>query len=565
MKEMRSASQIVFGFLPDQTVDLRGGVWRVKEWKNPRRRSEIDIEALRREIVRQAQPWRFSDMDGGFCNQLDAGAAISVVTLDEHNGVEVEPFPKIWICKTCRRISDSPESNCQCGSQLSKGQMQFVGYHDRCGVLKAPSIPKCQVHRQVRVEFPGTSSATEIVFSCPVCSLVLRRGLGFFQCQCGNGPISYNVHRAASVYIARSVVIVNPPNKEKIRAISEAGGPPKALSWLLEGMKSRTLDQALATRESLRRTLLGQGIERSLVEKMVELSGLDAGAEEARISPLIRQETEAQAVSIALAMAESRNTISDLVAGTSVSSEIGIIYRTQYPASMELAGIYSVDLIEKFPVLSGQFGYTRGGDSNTARLMPFRTRKEGYRVYAEISITEAYFIRLDPQKVAKWLKSRGHSIGTWSSEQTARVAIINLCDDFGDPNRNYSAATLDLLTLIHSFAHRLLRISAVFSGVERNSLSELLMPLHLGFFIYAASKGDFVLGGLQSIFEGELHRLIDSMVTDEHRCALDPGCLDGGGACMACLHIGEPSCRYFNLHLSREVLFGANGYLSQVT
>lgn len=87
------------------------------------------------------------------------------------------------------------------------------------------------------------------------------------------------------------------------------------------------------------------------------------------------------------------------------------------------------------------------------------------------------------------------------------------------------------------------------------------MPLHLGFFVYAAARGDFVLGGLQAVFETELDALLEDIIGAEHRCALDPGCQATGGACMACLHLGEPSCRYYNAHLNRSTLFGAHGYM----
>ena len=117
-------------------------------------------------------------------------------------------------------------------------------------------------------------------------------------------------------------------------------------------------------------------------------------------------------------------------------------------------------------------------------------------------------------------------------------------------------AGADLLTLrIHSYAHRFLRETAVFAGIERAALSELLVPRHLAFYIYAAPRGDFVLGGLQALFEGELDKLLEIVVFDEHRCALDPGCGKSGGACPACLHLGEPSCQCFNRYLSRSVLF----------
>lgn len=563
MKEYRSASQILFGFLPNQTVDLRGGVWKVKEWRNPHIRTEIDITLLRREIIKLAAPWRATNLDGGYCNQLDANAKLSVVSLDGYNGVEVEPFPKIWICRLCERISDTPDSSCPCGATSEKGQLPFVGYHDRCGTLRAPYIPRCPVHNQVRVRFPGTASGAEIRFSCPICKIETRKGFGFLPCSCGNGTLTFNVHRAASVYTPRSVVIVNPPSREKVKLIAEAGGPPKAFSWVIGGMLARTVDEAPSTKESLKRSLLSQGLDQKVVDQMVSISGIAEADQELKVPDEVRAEAEGQAVSVALAMAEARSTINDLIKGTKATSEIGMIYRVQYTASMEASGIHSVDLVDKFPVLNGHYGYTRGPfEPGLSRLMPFRgQRNEGYRVYAEIGVTEAFFIRLDPKRVARWLAREGHILNEWTDDRTARLAIITACRDYGKLGDGQNSPANSLLALIHSFSHRLLRITAVFSGVERNSLSELLAPLHLGIFIYAASKGDFVLGGLQSVFEGELHHLLDAMVYEEHRCALDPGCSDSGGACMACLHIGEPSCRYFNKHLTRDALFGSNGYL----
>jgi len=41
----------------------------------------------------------------------------------------------------------------------------------------------------------------------------------------------------------------------------------------------------------------------------------------------------------------------------------------------------------------------------------------------------------------------------------------------------------------------------------------------------------------------------------------DPGCLHSGGACMACLHLGEPSCRYYNRFPDRSTLHGPGGSL----
>jgi hypothetical protein len=90
----------------------------------------------------------------------------------------------------------------------------------------------------------------------------------------------------------------------------------------------------------------------------------------------------------------------------------------------------------------------------------------------------------------------------------------------------------------------------------------LLVPMSWGFFMYAAARVDFVLGGLQALFETELNSLLAGIVDGERRCPLDPGCSRGSGVCSACLHVGEPTCRAFNTYLDRSVLFADGGFFS---
>ena len=59
----------------------------------------------------------------------------------------------------------------------------------------------------------------------------------------------------------------------------------------------------------------------------------------------------------------------------------------------------------------------------------------------------------------------------------------------------------------------------------------------------------------------QAHLPLDPAELHDCRWPLDPGCARGAGACLACLHVGEPSCRYFNTYLDRKALFGEAGYL----
>lgn len=220
-----------------------------------------------------------------------------------------------------------------------------------------------------------------------------------------------------------------------------------------------------------------------------------------------------------------------------------------------------IELVDKFPVLTGHFGYTRGPTSpGTSRLRAYRDRSGSYIVYGDLGETEALFIKLRPQSVAEWAQARGYHLDPWTDATSARVALLR----GGDQSHASGKRSLrsDLEQLVHSYSHRFIRCTAVHAGIDRNALSELLVPLHLGFFVYAAARGDWVLGGLQAVFESELNLVLRDMVHGERRCPLDPGCTRGGGACVACLHLGEPSCRLYNTTLSRGSLFGSSGYLS---
>lgn len=565
MTETRSASQILFGYLPEQTVDLRGGIWKVREWHTVRE-PNVDLGTLRRELRRLVAPWRATQEDGGYGVDLDRHRDLVVMRLDRHNGVELEPFPKVWLCKGCKRILQRPEQKCACGHAGHPGQLQFVGVCSACGTIRQPFIPRCPEHQQVRVSFPGTSSAGEIEFDCPTCSRSLRKGFGFPRCDCGAGVLQFNVHRATTVYTPRSVVIVNPPSAERLRTIVEGGGPPRALAWVLDGMREHTMATMPITKEALRQQLTSQHLPTEVIEAMLraadEAGGLNCATGAIELPPDRVEEAQAQAVTIALAFAESRLRLVDLTNATDPKSELGVLYRERYPAAIRAAGLGNVELCDKFPVLTGMFGYTRGATApGASRLVPFRERGGAYRVYADLAETEALFSTLAPERVAAWLARRGFAMPAWTDAPTARAAIISACRVPEADGTGGNAAGAALLTLVHSFAHRMMRLAALHAGIDRNALAELLAPLHLGFYIYAAARGDFVLGGLQAVFESDLDRLLQDVVDGEHRCALDPGCRASGGACMACLHVGEPSCRYYNQYLDRNVLTGDEGYL----
>jgi hypothetical protein len=568
MRQYRSGSQILFGYLPQQTVDLGGRVWKVARW-NQAVPAAVDDGALRDELVHQAAAWEQAGNDGGFVNDLRRGVPIKVLTLNYAAGVQVEAFPRVWVCKRCGRVATTDERPCQCGAN-SWGQFHFVGYHD-CGALREPWMPQCAQHHQARIRFPGTSSATEITVDCPECGNVLRQGLGMPNCTCGAGRVTFTVHRAARVFTPRSIVIVNPPTPERVQELRDAGGAARALQWVVDGMTTRFARELGRTRSAFLRQLLAQGFVLAAATaladeavRMGQVSNDDAAS--VNLPPLQRAEAEAQAVKIAMAACESRVRIEDLATAVAPGTDLHGLYTARYSEAFQSANLESVEFVDRFPVLTGNFGFTRGeATPGASRLVAFRDNRGEYSIYSDIAETEAIFVRLSPTRVAQWLEQRGHVLDGYDDDRTARVSIIRAASIPRPGTDPPIVATpgSDLLTLVHSFCHRFIRRAAVFAGLDRNSLSEFLVPIHLGFFVFAAARGGFVLGGLQALYESELHRLLDEVVFAEHRCALDPGCQGTGSACAACLHLGEPSCRWFNRFLRRDTLFGTSGYFSR--
>jgi hypothetical protein len=282
------------------------------------------------------------------------------------------------------------------------------------------------------------------------------------------------------------------------------------------------------------------------------------------LDPERRAEAESQATTIAMALSESRVRVEDLRGATPGDSQLRHLYEARYPASLQRAGLEAIELVDRFPILTGSFGYTRGQQGpGASRLVPFKDRGRNYALYADITNTEALFVRLSPKSVLSWLKGMGFNIPDAQDAREARVSILGAAE-IPLPGEEVVADTVGsaLLTLIHSYAHRFIRLTALYAGIERSALSELLVPVHSGFFVYSSSRGDFVLGGLQALFETELDRFLDDFANGDYRCALDPGCRRGGGACMACLHLGEPSCRYYNRFLDRATLSGPRGFLT---
>ena len=568
MKTQRGVSQVVFNLLPEQTLDVSGRVWKVARWVEPRV-LPVDLDVVRSELRRVSYPWTAHGLDNGLSERL-ADDELRVIAPSVDGGVRVEPFPELWYCRQCRRLETSTDKACRCGAHVWV-QLAFVAYHD-CGRMETPWVPRCTQHHQVRLNLPRSSSTADLKFDCPVCNQPVMKegGFPFRKCECGNGTYSYNLHRAAVVYTPRSTVIVNPPSAAEAAALKTETGARRVLEWVLDGMELRKPLEGGLTIETLVAKMVAEGIPETAARIAARAVAEQGGgvSEDAPVAPLSLDSNHADvatqaALRLAYATASGRTLAADLADAAGPATKPR--YQIKYPAAMSGARLEAVELLEDFPVLNACYGYTRGGKAaGESALRWFRTGSGAPRIHGQLSRTEALLFRLDPMAVIHWLGGRGHGLGaTPRDARDARLKVLEIVTmpaAGDDPALDTAGA--DLLRLVHSYAHRVMRRMASFAGIDRDSLSEYLVPEHLSFAVYATARGDFVLGGLQALFEQDLADALADVLGGEHRCPLDPGCAAHGGACVACLHTGEPSCRVFNQFLDRRVLFGSNGYLS---
>ena len=79
------------------------------------------------------------------------------------------------------------------------------------------------------------------------------------------------------------------------------------------------------------------------------------------------------------------------------------VYEKDYTHWLERAGFSAVDHTDRFPILIGAFGYTRGNpnDPKESALVPFITDNDEFVVYGEIIETEAYLGQARPPTGSK--------------------------------------------------------------------------------------------------------------------------------------------------------------------
>ena len=241
-------------------------------------------------------------------------------------------------------------------------------------------------------------------------------------------------------------------------------------------------------------------------------------------------------------------TYSDFIETDSFKKEEWSVFKKKFK-------INEITYLEKLRLISATVGLVRGINKSDENFSPHfepiwddpsMVNRDHFSAYINPYDTEGLLIDFDKQAVFEWLKENSF-LSSEQEKKTPEEFLLGL-----DKNsKEYEM----IRTLLHTLAHTLIKKSAIHTGIDSNSCSEMIFTNNCAILIYSTSNIN--IGGFGHVFENYLFDLFNESDYELRQCIYDPVCNsnDGSkGSCFACLHLPEHVCRYHNQFLDRDIL-----------
>lgn len=246
---------------------------------------------------------------------------------------------------------------------------------------------------------------------------------------------------------------------------------------------------------------------------------------------------------------------------------------------LESLGIADMGLIREFDLCRFSFGYSRveaGPVLHDKRHMDMPVRLNlfptvhhenvlKHPVYVVQQGNEALYVRLEPAAVMHWLQGlECQDMFRLNADERMGAGILAVAYPMGPfldhlPQSDAPRAYLYLYTLLHSYAHLIMKYVSEYSGLDPGSLGEYIFPADLAFVVYRNGT-TMDLGNLSAMWRNSGTAMLAAMLSHKAtQCGTGSLCTFRGGACPDCLMVPEPSCIASNKLLSRSVLRSIGG------
>ncbi len=622
LKMNRGKNQIMYSYLPGYTFDFdkSSAIAQIESIRGIQR-TDLNLHLILQAIRNQAAAW-------GDLAPVFADPRRDQFVLLEPKKVYARLFPKVFWCQNrqCGRVFDYSRSDtipkqgtCPTCKRGRLAQLRFVKIH-RCGDIKPLTPPyeckSCKTKNQFALDTRGSERISQFVWVCRKCGHRTSVFAGYcsacnWEALSGENDnkkkqMSIEVHRANRVFYPHYAVLLNQPGAEVNRLLGIDKWEVVAGGFFMElpELAGKTVREfANEQRQSAASTF-------TLSE--AEIAQFKAkGYTDDQIKLLTQMQTE-----LTDTRQQQQISLSPASISQSLTRQTGVPERVWLSAGQELLeavlpfqsnqtqnlftlpnpnteqaqaqglvsqlGLAQLSLASDFPMTHVTFGYSRAEYTpRDCRLNPFPADREHqgkFPLFVDTIQADAIIVRLDPQRVWRWLEKNNLKVslpkGATDAQKAQRAHFVQLFSDLSDPNIQQESVTLTqtltanyiearmVFGLLHTMSHLFLKKAALLCGLDRISLAEYVLPRALMFAIYSNHRFGATIGALSSLFEQSLPDWLGQVMGDTRRCIYDPVCQSQGGNCHACTHLAETSCRFFNLNLGRPFLFG--GYDAKI-
>ena len=250
------------------------------------------------------------------------------------------------------------------------------------------------------------------------------------------------------------------------------------------------------------------------------------------------------------------------------------------------AKIYNAIVSHDIEIVNAAYGYTRivTDPANTSEMyknlgnklkLKAFLDKGKYKVYTSLLNTEGILFEIDRVKIFEWLLENeiiDDDINLNDENEVKSWFLNNIdtkeIDTFSEIEyiNKKQKITKCVYGLIHTISHLLMRSAGVYSGLNKDSISELIFPSVTSIYLYSTTIQGITMGSLSGMFEENYKAFISSAISDYEMCMFDPICMERqNGSCVACTILNETSCAHFNKDLSRAYLFGGEINIDEKT
>ncbi|WP_169815369.1 hypothetical protein [Nocardia yamanashiensis] len=503
--------------------------------------------------------------------------------------LQAQRFPNTFICPKCgafRHVQlreQPPACPRGCGQQLR--QFPWAEVHE-CGHLAEIKPPKCEkCHRTTAMRLRNTASfrTAEWWWWCD-CGQRSGRAVANWCATCQKGRVELRRVPRAELHYPQQITVLNPPSRADYSSLANdqihRAAVAQCIGKLPEGLEGLRIaggtsgDDAVSKFHELAVTMglepgdpMYDGLLARAEKSRADTPAWAEAIESLRRSPEVIDALGEECIQLALTRAAPAPVTSAQLLSVERGRALEATY-AEHPDLLRKYGLSEVTLLPKLPIAYLIAGYTRL--SPKAKLVtPYREvlprfrffddkKSNRFPVYGIRTETEGLLFELDQLEVIRWLVDSGMiddpGVTTIAQARKWMFEVLTPVTDIFNPPGD--AVTEAVLGLVHSMSHRVMKSLATRCGLNADSLAEYLFPVNCAFLVYANTRSEFTLGGLEHVYRYDLDDALRELDV-EARCVFDPPCRETfGGACAACLHVFEGACARFNTALDRNLLFG---------